>query len=78
MHGTLLMTWAFALLCLGGDIRGVAAGMLQAETFELANGMKVVLIPDHRLPVATHMLWYRVGSADEEPGKSGLARSSST
>lgn len=43
------------------------------ETFELANGMKAVVLPDHRAPVVTHMLWYRVGSADEEQGKSGLA-----
>ena len=32
-----------------------------------------MVIPDHRTPVVTHMLWYRVGSADETPGKSGLA-----
>lgn len=35
--------------------------------------MKVIYVPDRRLPIVTHMLWYRVGSADEEPGKSGLA-----
>jgi zinc protease len=33
----------------------------------------VVVIPDHRTPVVTHMIWYKVGSADETPGKSGLA-----
>lgn len=43
------------------------------ERFTLANGLDVVVIPDHRTPVVTHMIWYRVGSADEEPGKSGLA-----
>lgn len=43
------------------------------ETFTLANGMKAVVLPDHRAPVVTHMLWYRVGSADEVKGKSGLA-----
>jgi zinc protease len=43
------------------------------ETFELANGMKAVVLPDHRAPVVTHILWYRVGSADEDKGKSGLA-----
>jgi zinc protease len=41
--------------------------------FTLANGMEVIVIPDHRTPVVTHMVWYRVGSADETPGKSGLA-----
>lgn len=43
------------------------------ETFTLKNGMRVVVLPDHRAPVITHMLWYRVGSADETKGKSGLA-----
>ena len=43
------------------------------ETFTLANGMTAVVLPDHRAPVVTHVLWYRVGSADETPGKSGLA-----
>jgi zinc protease len=42
-------------------------------TFTLANGMQVVVIPDHRTPVVTQMIWYKVGSADETPGKSGLA-----
>jgi zinc protease len=41
--------------------------------FKLANGMDVLVIPDHRAPVISHMVWYRVGSADEEQGKSGLA-----
>jgi zinc protease len=35
--------------------------------------MQVVVIPDHRAPVVTHMVWYKVGSADEAPRKSGLA-----
>jgi zinc protease len=44
-----------------------------AETFTLANGMQGVVIPMHRAPVVAHMVWYRVGAADEEPGASGLA-----
>ena len=35
--------------------------------------MEVVVIPDHRAPIVTHMVWYKVGSADEPPGKSGIA-----
>src|SRR4051794_9070094 len=42
-------------------------------SFTLANGIQVVVIPDHRTPVVTQMIWYKVGSADETPGKSGLA-----
>ncbi|NVK17100.1 MAG: insulinase family protein [Methylocystaceae bacterium] len=39
----------------------------------LKNGMQVVLIPNNRVPVVHHMVWYRVGSADEPAGKSGIA-----
>ncbi len=42
-------------------------------TFTLGNGLRVVVIPDNRTPVVTQMIWYKVGSADETPGKSGLA-----
>ncbi len=42
-------------------------------TFTLPNGLQVLVIPDHRTPVVTQMIWYKVGSADETPGKSGLA-----
>lgn len=44
-----------------------------AEEFRLANGMPVVVIPDHRAPVVSHMIWYKVGAADEEDGQSGIA-----
>jgi len=44
-----------------------------AQEFSLANGMQVVVIPDHRAPVVTHMVWYKVGSADEPQGKTGVA-----
>jgi zinc protease len=42
-------------------------------SFTLANGLQVLVIQDHRTPVVTQMVWYKVGSADETPGKSGLA-----
>ena len=44
-----------------------------AIEFTLDNGMHVVVIPDHRAPVVTHMVWYRVGAADETTGQSGIA-----
>ncbi|MGI9413385.1 MAG: M16 family metallopeptidase [Hyphomicrobiales bacterium] len=43
------------------------------STFALDNGMQVVVIPDHRAAVVTHMVWYRVGAADEVAGQSGNA-----
>src|SRR5689334_20546553 len=45
----------------------------EVSDLTLANGLEVVVVPDHRAPVVTHMIWYKVGAADETPGKSGLA-----
>ena len=45
----------------------------KVTSFFLGNGLQVVVIPDRRAPVVTHMIWYRAGSADEPPGKSGIA-----
>lgn len=45
----------------------------QVTSFELENGMDVVVIEDHRAPAVVHMVWYRAGSADEAPGSSGVA-----
>ncbi|SDT91439.1 pitrilysin family protein [Stappia sp. ES.058] len=54
---------SFADIKIGGDV----------ESFRLDNGLEVVVIPDRRAPVVTHMIWYRVGAADEEAGMSGVA-----
>lgn len=50
-----------------------ASNSTRASEFTLANGLQVVVIPDHRAPVITHMIWYRVGAADEQRGTSGIA-----
>tara|TARA_B100000073_G_scaffold348381_1_gene366827 strand:+ start:363 stop:1811 length:1449 start_codon:yes stop_codon:yes gene_type:complete len=44
-----------------------------AESFTLENGMRVVLIENHRTPIVSHMIWYDVGAADEDWGNSGIA-----
>ena len=43
------------------------------STFTLDNGMEVVVIEDHRAKAVVHMVWYRIGAADESPGHSGIA-----
>lgn len=50
-----------------------AARVFDPETFNLPNGLQVVVISNKRAPVVTHMVWYRIGAADEKPGKSGIA-----
>jgi zinc protease len=45
----------------------------QVADYKLTNGLELVVIPDHRAPVVTHMIWYKVGAADEVAGHSGLA-----
>jgi zinc protease len=48
-------------------------GVFNPQSFTLDNGMQVVVVPNHRMPVVTHMVWYKIGSADEPPGKTGVA-----
>jgi len=50
-----------------------AAKVFDPQTFTLTNGMQVVVIRNRRAAVITHMVWYKVGSADEPPGQSGIA-----
>ena len=61
-----------ALLAIASSAQSATNGP-QISDFILGNGLELVVIPDHRAPVVTHMIWYKVGAADETPGKSGLA-----
>src|SRR5215204_1815441 len=45
----------------------------EVSSFNLDNGLEVVVVPDRRVPVVTHMIWYRNGSADDPVGQSGIA-----
>jgi zinc protease len=71
-------SFAAALIIVALAFAGLAAAAERSadsdvSDFLLENGMEVVVIPDHRAPIVTHMVWYKVGSADEPPGKSGIA-----
>jgi zinc protease len=70
--GFLLRHAAVFALALGVTLPARAA-VFDPTHFTLANGLEVVVVSDHRAPVVTHMVWYRVGAADEPRGKSGIA-----
>lgn len=69
------VAFAFATLAVIASLTGVPAraAVFEPTHFTLDNGLEVVVVSDHRAPVVTHMVWYRVGSADEPRGKSGIA-----
>ncbi len=67
---TLALTAALLMAWLSGPARALDVDVTH---YTLDNGMQVVVIPDRRAPVITHMVWYKVGSADEDNGKSGIA-----
>ncbi|MDB4918001.1 MAG: hypothetical protein JWM95_5645 [Gemmatimonadetes bacterium] len=54
-------------------LHGQDAGRIQLDTFSLANGLKVVLAPDHSTQVVTVNVWYNVGSRNEQAGRTGFA-----
>ena len=61
------------VLGLSAPIPAAEPAGVKIADFKLANGIELVVIPDRRAPVVTHMIWYKAGAADETPGKSGLA-----
>ena len=69
----LFQTTFFAVLLLLSGLPEARAGVFNPTTFTLKNGMQVVIVENHRVPVVSHMVWYRVGSADEGPGETGIA-----
>ena len=64
LTGGLVALAVFALPALADNATAPAEAWTP-KTFELDNGMEVVVIPDHRAPVVTHMVWYKVGAVDE-------------
>ena len=72
MRFAALFSGLLLMLALGPSSDQALANV-RAATYKLDNGMQVVVIPDHRAPVVTHMVWYRIGAADEAPGVSGVA-----
>lgn len=70
---TRLAALALTTLILPTSLNAAELFAPDARSFALSNGMQVVVIPDIRTPVVTHMVWYKVGSADEPAGKTGVA-----
>jgi len=75
-----LMDWTHRLaglflVTLLPAVAGAAApkGMVDVREEVLDNGLKVLLLENHRSPAVTFQVWYRVGSRNEVAGKSGIA-----
>jgi zinc protease len=49
------------------------AGRLTVQEFTLANGLTVLLVEEHKAPVITVQIWYKVGSRNEVMGRAGLS-----
>ena len=67
------MLQRIAAFCAVLVVSTLPARAADVTSFSLENGLEVVVLEDHRAPVVVHMVWYRVGSADEPRGKSGIA-----
>ena len=67
------LTLSLAMFAQSIETLNASPAASRVSEFKLANGLQVVVVPDHRAPVVTHYVWYRVGSADEPAGVSGIA-----
>ena len=67
---------SFCLLVSGAALavaQPACAKVFDPTVFTLDNGLTVVVVENHRAPIVSNMVWYKVGAADEPPGKTGLA-----
>ena len=61
------------LLCTVAAVPSSAQQRIEYEDYRLDNGLRVILVEDHSVPVVTIDLWYDVGSGSENRGRSGFA-----
>jgi zinc protease len=73
MPASWFRSFALALFLIAFAARPAAAQVFDPTVFTLKNGMTVVVVENHRAPIVSHMVWYKVGAADEPAGKTGLA-----
>ena len=64
---------AIVLLMAADKAHGATDYRDQVYAKTLDNGLEMILLPDHKAPVAVIQIWYRVGSRNEIPGKTGLS-----
>jgi zinc protease len=70
--GLILAALGLASMAFAVAVDGAKASPRVVE-FTLGSGRQILVIPDHRAPVVTQMIWYKVGAADEPRGSSGIA-----
>lgn len=69
------LLWALLVSCLptAGPADASGEAGVQVQEVVLDNGLKVLLLENHKSPAVTFQIWYRVGSRNEIDGKTGLA-----
>ena len=75
MKKIIINSWIFLFLsgCNDSDLGKISIN-IEIERKILSNGMTLILLPDPSFPVVTYQTWFRVGTVDEEPGRSGFAK----
>ena len=69
-----MQAWAILLLVLvTGPLHADPLPVIPFEKTTLPNGLELILVEDHRLPIVAVNLWYHVGPANEKPGLTGFA-----
>lgn len=69
------MNKIFFVICLilFGSAFSAHARLFDISEYTLSNGIKLLVVPNHKAPIVKHMVWYNVGAVDEKPGKGGSA-----
>ncbi|MDR3450093.1 MAG: pitrilysin family protein [Alphaproteobacteria bacterium] len=72
-RGVFALAPVLGLLFVAAMPDAARAGVFYPTDFTLSNGLEIIVVTNHLSPVVSQMVWYKVGAADEVPGKNGLA-----
>ncbi len=70
---SIIIVLSLLIMSVSGSLAEESKLKPEISEFKLDNGLRLVVIPDRRAPVVTHMIWYQAGAADDPVGKSGVA-----
>lgn len=72
-RGLLVATCSFITASTAVPLQSQAVPKIEFEKYTLPNGLEVILHEDHSTPIVSVNTWYKVGSGDEKPGRTGFA-----
>ncbi|MEK6577971.1 MAG: pitrilysin family protein, partial [Bdellovibrionota bacterium] len=76
LSAALAAVWIMGALVYCASCKRTVNGLgihITLETNTLSNGLTIIFVEDHTVPIISYQTWFRVGSVDEQPGQTGIS-----